>query len=120
MQQGDPLGPLLFSLTLWPIIEEIESKIPNLTQHCLYLDDCIIAGTEPELNEPLDIFTVSGKTCGLELRRDKCEVWLKGALTTINSRIRRNSREGLEILGAAVGSPDSFKRSKNYWRTSST
>ena len=34
VQQGYPLGPLLFSLTLWPITEEIESKIPNLTQHC--------------------------------------------------------------------------------------
>ena len=105
MQQGDPLGPLLFSLTLWPIIEEIKTKIPNLTQHCWYLDDGIIAGTEPELNEALDILTVSGKTCGLELRRDKCEVWSKGTLNTIDSRIKRYSREGLEILGAAVRSP---------------
>ena len=105
VQQGDPLGPLLFSLTLWPTIEEIELKIPNLTQHCWYLDDGIIAGTEPELNEALDILTVSGKTCGLEHRRDICEVWLKGALNTIDSRIKRNSREGFEILGAAVGSP---------------
>ena len=64
MQQGDPLGPLLFSLTLWPIIEEIESKIPNLTQHCWYLDDGIIAGTEPEL-KALDILTVWGETGAL-------------------------------------------------------
>ena len=71
VQQGDPLGPLLFSLTLWPIIEEIESKLPNVTQHCWYLDDGIIAGTEPELNEVLDILLYRAKTCGLELRRDK-------------------------------------------------
>ena len=71
---------MLFSQTLWPIIEDIESKISNLTQHCWYLDDGIIARTETELNEALDILTVSGKTCGLELRRDKCEVWSKGAL----------------------------------------
>ena len=55
VQQRDSLGPLLFSLTLWPIIEEIESKIPNLNQHCWYLDDGVIARTEPELNEALDI-----------------------------------------------------------------
>ena len=105
MQQGNPLGPLLFSLTLWPIMEEIESKTPNLTQHFWYLDDGIIAGTEPELNEVLDILTVSGKICGLKLERDKCEVWSKGTLNTIDSRIKRNSREGLQILGAAVVSP---------------
>ena len=58
VQQGDPLDPLLFSLALWRIIEEIESDIPNLTKHCWYLDDGIIAGTEPELNEALDILTV--------------------------------------------------------------
>ena len=43
VQQGDPLGPLLFSLAIWPLINEIESKIPNLLQHCWYLDDRIIA-----------------------------------------------------------------------------
>ena len=104
MQPGDPLCPLLFSLTLWPIIEEIESKIPDPTQHCWYLDVGIINGTEPELKEALDIFTLSSKTCGLELKRDKCEVWSIEALNTIDSRIKRNSREVLEILGAVVGS----------------
>ena len=105
VQQRNPLGPLLFSLTLWLIIEETESKIPSLTQHCWYFEDGIIAGTEPELNDTLDILTVSGKTCGLELRRDKCGVWRKRDLNTIDSRIKRNSREGLEIQGAAVRSP---------------
>ena len=49
VQQGDPLGPLLFSLAIWPLIDEIKSKIPNLLQHCWYLNDGIIAGTEIEL-----------------------------------------------------------------------
>ena len=107
VQQGDPLGPLLFSLTLWPIIEEIESKLPNHTQHCWYLDVGIIAGTESELNEALNVLTVSGKLCRLDFKRDM-GVWSKGALNTIDSRIKRNSREGLEILGAAVGSSASL------------
>ena len=45
---------LLFSLIFWPIREDIESKIPNLTQHCWYIDDAVIAGRETELNEALD------------------------------------------------------------------
>ena len=65
----------------------------------------------PNLNEALDILTVSGKTCGLELRRDKCEVWSKRALNLIVSRIKGNSREGLEALGAAVESPRSVASS---------
>ena len=85
-------------------MEATESKIPNLTQHCWYFDDGIIAETEPELNDALDILTVLGKICGLELRRDKCEFRSKGTLNTIDSRIKRNSREAFEILGAAVGS----------------
>ena len=115
VHQGDFLGPLLFSPTLSPIIEEIESKISNLTQYltivpwrwyyCWYRDDGIIAGTEPEQNEALDILTVSRKTCGLELRRDKCEVWSKAALNTTDNRIKRNGRERLEIMGAAAWSP---------------
>ena len=61
--------------------DEVESKIPNFTQHCWYLDNSIIAGTETEINEASDILTVSGKTCGLELKRDKFEFWSKGALS---------------------------------------
>ena len=53
----------------------------------------------------IHILTVSGRTCGLELRTDKYEVWSKEALNTIESRIKRNSKEGLEILGATVGTP---------------
>ena len=33
IQQGDSLGPLLFSLTLWPIIEKIQELSPQLRQH---------------------------------------------------------------------------------------
>ena len=75
VQQGDPLSPLLFSLAIWPLIDEIESKIPNLLQHCWYLDDGIIAGTEIEHSKALEILSESGEKLGLDLRKDKCELW---------------------------------------------
>ena len=104
VQQGR-LSSLLFSLTLRPIVEEIDSKLTNATHHCCYIDDGIIAGTETELNEVIDTLTVSVETCGLELRRENCEVWSKGPLNTTDSKITRKSRDGLEMLGVAVGSP---------------
>ena len=41
VQQGDPLGPLLFSLALRLIIKEIETKLPTLVQQNWYLDNWI-------------------------------------------------------------------------------
>ena len=49
VQQGDPLGPLLFSLTLWPVIEKIRDMVPNLTQHTWYLDNGFVAGSEDQI-----------------------------------------------------------------------
>ena len=103
VQQGDPLGPLLFSLALWPIIKEVETKIPNLVQHNWYLDDGILAGTHRQLCTALHFLTNLCEGCGLELRIEKCELWSPVNLNAIDTRVKRNSKEGLEILGAAIG-----------------
>ena len=42
IQQGDPLGPLLFSLTLGPIIEKIQETAPELQQDSWYLVDGVL------------------------------------------------------------------------------
>ena len=104
VQQGDPLGPILFSLAIWPLINKIESKLPNHWKYCWYLDDGIIAGTEIELCESLEILSKLGQKFGLELRKDKCALWLIESMTKVDSLIKMNCVDGIEFLGAAIGS----------------
>ena len=105
VQRGDPLGPLQFSLGLWPIIKELDDKSPNLIQNSWYLDDGIIAGTEQELCESIEFLATHGNKCGLELRRDKSKLWSTSCFNAVDSRIKRNRQSGIEILGAAIGTP---------------
>ena len=46
VQQGDPLGPLGFALTLHPIIE---AEVPNLDLNAWYLDDGTLIGSPEDL-----------------------------------------------------------------------
>ena len=55
MQQGDPQGPLLFSLALMPLINTIKQEVTMLLQNSWYLDDDILVGTEAKLMHSLDI-----------------------------------------------------------------
>ena len=99
------MGPLLFSLALWPIIKEIETKLPNLVQHNCYLDDGILAATHQQLCSAMNSLSNLGEACGLDLRIEKCELWSHVDLNAIDNRVKRNSKEGLEIWGAAIDKP---------------
>ena len=104
VQQDDPLAPLLFSVAIWPLIDKIESKLPNLSQYCWYFDDGIIAATEIELSKALEFLSESGEKFGLELRKDWCDLWSIESMTKIDSLIKRNCVDGIEILRAAIES----------------
>ena len=51
VQQGDPLGPLGFALTLHPIVERIKAEVPDLLLNALYLDDGMLVGFSVDLIE---------------------------------------------------------------------
>ena len=76
-------------------------------QHCWYLDDGIIAGTAIELCKALAILSESGEKIGLKLREDKCELRSIESMTKVDSLIKRNCVDGIENLGAAIGT-DAF------------
>ena len=106
IQQGDPLGPLLFSLTFWSIIEKIQETAPELQQHSWYLDDGVLVGSEDDLIRSWDLLCQLGPDRGLHVRVDKRELWSTVDLDRLDIRIKRNNFSGLEVLGAALGTPE--------------
>ena len=69
VQQGDPLGPLLFALTLDPIIRSIQSPMNSW-----YLDDGVIAGPAHSVSNDLQQIILKLQTLGLTLEPTKCKI----------------------------------------------
>nr|GEX05015.1 putative reverse transcriptase domain-containing protein [Tanacetum cinerariifolium] len=74
VQQGDPLGPLLFALILHPLLHKIKDNC-KLLLHAWYLDDGTVIGDSKEVARVLDIIKVSGLGLGLELNIKKTKIF---------------------------------------------
>ncbi|GKB75706.1 reverse transcriptase domain-containing protein [Tanacetum coccineum] len=74
VQQGDPLGPLLFSSVLHPLICKIRDSF-SLCLHAWYLDDGTIVGDTLVVGKVLELIMEDGPRCGLHLNVDKTEVF---------------------------------------------
>jgi hypothetical protein len=68
-QQGDPLGPLIFCLTIHPILQSLNSNFK-----IGYLDDITIAGPELVVANDVSFIKNNGAIIGLHLNTDKCEL----------------------------------------------
>ena len=75
VQQGDPLGTLLFSLALKILTDIIITKFPNLNLSLFYLDDDIIIGNINEVKLTLDTIIQVSSELGLEINFIKREIW---------------------------------------------
>ena len=111
VQQGDPLGPLLFSLVLSEVTEEIASR-SNLDSQLWYLDDGVLMGEAVEVRKAVDVFSEVGPRCGLFLNPAKSEIITPPAsahLTTLfpeipKAKIRHDGN--FDILGSPIGSDE--------------
>ena len=77
VQQGDPLGPLLFSLTIQPILDSLPSDLPF---NSWYLDDGTICLPNKLLLPTFNHLLQSFKTLGIDLNLSKCTLWGPGLL----------------------------------------
>jgi hypothetical protein len=70
-QQGDPLGPAIFSLAIHPIISTLNSKF-----NVWYLDDGSLGGDASSVSNDLSSIINKFNSIGLELNTNKCELFI--------------------------------------------
>ena len=66
MQQGDPLGPLLFCLAIHHNCEQLRSPLS-----VMYLDDVTVGGSVEDVLHDLDVIAAA-ESLGLSLNPAKC------------------------------------------------
>lgn len=70
-QQGDPLGPVIFSLAIHPIIQRLNSKF-----NTWYLDDGSLGGNADIVFKDLEFLIKEFSCVGLTLNFSKCELFI--------------------------------------------
>lgn len=104
-QQGDPCGPMAFSLSIHPIIEMLASEL-----NIWYLDDGTLGG---EYDAVLSDFKLLIQECGkigLEINPTKCELFFCGntdqsiidQFNAVSPGIKVVDTHDLELLGAPL------------------
>ena len=98
-QQGDPLGPLLFALTIHPILQSLESEFRTG-----YLDDVAAGGNAATLSSDFVMLKDRAAEMGLQLNISKCElVSTEGdSVPPIFAAFRRVLPTECELLGAPL------------------
>eukprot|EP00731_Ephydatia_muelleri_P004035 Em0002g211a len=105
VQQGDPLGPLLFCLVLQKVLSAIASD-PNcfdLLFHAWYINDGVIAGPKQAVVQALSIIQDLGPPLGLVINSSKCELYGDCDLQPFPSEMKKCNVFNFEILGAPIG-----------------
>ena len=109
VQQGDPLGPLGFALTLQPLIEKLKASVAGLGLNVWYLDDGTLMGSPDDLAVALQILERDGPPLGLHLNRGKSLLFIPEDADADQSPLPPDipiTRHGFSLLGCPVGPPD--------------
>lgn len=82
VQQGDPLGPALFCLSIQNLVKKITTEY-----NCWYLDDGSIGGDADSVLTSLQDVILESKQIGLELNINKCEIFVSGHVPGLLDKI---------------------------------
>ncbi|XP_061708509.1 uncharacterized protein LOC133518810 [Cydia pomonella] len=106
-QQGDPLGPAIFSLAINPIIKNLKSKF-----NVWYLDDGTLGGDVNTVLSDLSFVRSSFENIGLDLNFCKCELFIYKSSCTLTDlkpkfddlapNIKLVDKDSLCLLGSPV------------------
>jgi hypothetical protein len=121
VQQGDPLGPLLFAVAWHRVVRKLPA---DLALNVWYLDDGHLVGPLDTLSKAFDIIVTEGALLGVTVNIDKCKLWGPGVSTqqilqehgqSLISQVPRvpwAAGSGLRVLGLPIEYPQSisFKR----------
>ena len=113
VQQGDPLGPLLFSLVLQVLLEGLREDMGQLTPIIVaYLDDVTLAGPLQAIIKALQFIQKRGPPLGLNMSPTKSVVWapfLSTPIHDISTDLCQVSYEkGVQLLGGSVAIHPSY------------
>ena len=105
VQQGDPLGPLLFSLVLHPLVQRITKEFPDLDLNVWYLDDGVIIGHKNDVHKVFELIQEEGPRLGLHLNVKKNEIWWpsRSEPDPFPKEVERVPNCGVKLLGAPIG-----------------
>ncbi len=105
IQQGDSLSPLLFSLTVHPLVRKFHEECTEMHQGW-YLDDGTFVGPRPVVQHSVQLFVDRAQACGLSLNPQKCRVWApvpnSPHLQGFPVGFVHEHRAAVTVLGAAI------------------
>ena len=104
VQQGDPLGPLLFCAAIHPILEKINKEC-NLDINAWYLDDGNLLGDPEKLFQAWEILSTELPKIGLNLKHSKSE-WITSSNIPGPKGVKITPKDQLIILGTPLGSKE--------------
>ncbi len=99
-QQGDPLGPLEFCLTIHPLLKRLRSEL-----RIGFLDDLTLGGFENVVARDVNLIDAEAAGLGLKLNKSKCEIISKtqqAPSDTAFAGFKSTSVCEMRLLGAPV------------------
>ena len=103
VQQGDPLGPLLFCLTLHPLLSQLQSELK-----IFYLDDGTFGGSTESVLHDLHYLESGAAELGLHLNQSKSELicddmFSRNVMLDDAPSLRYVSCSQATLLGSPIG-----------------